>query len=64
MGNMSYCRFRNTERDLEDCIEALQNDQISSDEEWEAMKRMVNLCKEFLERAEYTTFQVDDDKGE
>jgi len=54
---MSYCRFRNTERDLEDCIEALQNDEISSDEEWEAMKRMVNLCEEFLERAEYTTFK-------
>ena len=25
MGNMSYCRFENTSRDLQDCIEAIQN---------------------------------------
>jgi len=25
MGNMSYCRFENTARDLEDCVDALNN---------------------------------------
>jgi hypothetical protein len=25
MGNMSYCRFENTSKDLQDCIEAIQN---------------------------------------
>ena len=25
MSNMSYCRFENTSRDLQDCIEAIQN---------------------------------------
>ena len=25
MGNMSYCRFENTARDLADCVEAIQN---------------------------------------
>jgi len=25
MGNMSYCRFENTTRDLQDCIDALNN---------------------------------------
>ena len=25
MGNMSYCRFENTSRDLQDCIEAIQD---------------------------------------
>jgi len=25
MGNMSYCRFENTSRDLDDCSEALEN---------------------------------------
>ena len=25
MGNMSYCRFENTSKDLQDCIVAIQN---------------------------------------
>lgn len=25
MGNMSYCRFENTARDLRDCVNAIQN---------------------------------------
>ena len=25
MSNMSYCRFENTSRDLQDCIEAIQD---------------------------------------
>ena len=25
MSNMSYCRFENTSKDLQDCIEAIQN---------------------------------------
>jgi hypothetical protein len=25
MGNMSYCRFENTSRDLDDCIQAITN---------------------------------------
>lgn len=33
MANMSYCRFHNTRLDLEDCIEALRNEErLSSDE--------------------------------
>ena len=33
MSNMSYCRFHNTRLDLEDCIEALRNEErLSSDE--------------------------------
>lgn len=26
MGNMGYCRFRNTARDLEDCVEHWEDD--------------------------------------
>ena len=29
MGNMSYCRFENTARDLEDCVIALQNNDLN-----------------------------------
>jgi hypothetical protein len=28
MANMSYCRFENTARDLEDCVIALQNNDL------------------------------------
>ena len=28
MGNMSYCRFENTARDLNDCVEAIENGEI------------------------------------
>jgi hypothetical protein len=29
MANMSYCRFENTARDLEDCVIALQNNDLN-----------------------------------
>ena len=28
MANMSYCRFENTARDLADCVDALQNNDL------------------------------------
>jgi len=44
---MSYCRFRNTLNDLEDCYEALcENDDTDlSEEELSAKNRLVELCK-------------------
>lgn len=43
MSNMSYCRFRNTARDLQDCIDAFDNIFIAelkedSPEEFDASK--------------------------
>ena len=32
---MSYCRFENTSKDLEDCIEAIENNEISELNEYE-----------------------------
>lgn len=33
MANMSYCRFQNTRRDVEDCLDALRDEKrLSSDE--------------------------------
>jgi len=49
MANMSYCRFENTLRDLEDCEEALNNiyDEVGemSDRERNSMLALVKLCK-------------------
>jgi hypothetical protein len=48
---MSYCRFRNTLNDLEDCVYALEDinlEDLSQEELW-AAKRMRNLCEEYIE---------------
>lgn len=35
MGNMSYCRFHNTDIDLNDCLWALEdNDELSEMDGW------------------------------
>jgi hypothetical protein len=44
MANMTYCRFRNTVEDLEDCYEAMEED-VSSEEE-RARKRLIKLACE------------------
>lgn len=51
MSNMSYCRFRNTLNDLEDCVYALEDinlEDLSQEELW-AAKRMRSLCEEYIE---------------
>ena len=42
--NMSYCRFQNTLKDLEDCNNHLFDN--VSDEEDEALKKLIRLCSE------------------
>lgn len=52
MSNMSYCRFRNTYRDLQDCQEALEDlfngDGKLSRDELHAAKRLVELCDDIV----------------
>tara|TARA_R100001443_G_scaffold16540_2_gene26620 strand:- start:5 stop:217 length:213 start_codon:yes stop_codon:yes gene_type:complete len=51
MANMSYCRFENTLRDLQDCIWSLEDgeaDNISGTELRSAIE-MVTACREFLD---------------
>ena len=51
MSNMSYCRFRNTLNDLEDCVYAIEDidlEDLSQEELW-AAKRMRHLCEEYIE---------------
>jgi hypothetical protein len=59
MGNMSYCRFENTARDLRDCLEAIENeslDDLSSSE-----KRGL---RQLLEDCETITFMKEDIEDE
>ena len=56
MANMSYCRFTNTLADLKDCEEhmgdsdkMLEEDGGMAEEEIQARKDMIELCKEIAE---------------
>ena len=52
MSNMSYCRFQNTLRDLEDCVEAMYdidgNFEELSPEEARAAKALLDLCNNLV----------------
>ena len=54
MGNMSYCRFENTYRDLQDCLNALQNEDLSelSESEKRYAKELIETCKEISDEAD------------
>lgn len=51
MANMSYCRFRNTEQDLNDCVDAIGNiesiDDLSNSERKSA-ERLYHLANEYV----------------
>ena len=57
MANMSYCRFQNTELDLRDCNNEMDdaytlNDMDLSSDEYNAMLRLVSLCQDVLDNYE------------
>lgn len=45
MSNMSYCRFENTAADLSDCLDHMDDEDLSS-YEIEGRKRIIVLCME------------------
>ena len=51
MANMSYCRFRNTEQDFNDCVDAIGNiesiDDLSNAERKSA-ERLYYLANEYV----------------
>ena len=51
MGNMSYCRFKNTSMDLQDCLEAIENKEIHdmADFEYEGIRDILDYCEAILE---------------
>ena len=53
MANMSYCRFENTNRDLADCVDALERivneGESISEREWRYAKAMKAWCERFIE---------------
>jgi|TARA_R100000479_G_scaffold152339_1_gene88202 hypothetical protein len=51
MGNMSYCRFENTARDLEDCLDAIMDYEFDemSDREADGLQQLLFLAQQITE---------------
>ena len=53
---MSYCRFRNTLGDLQDCVSALNEVTVGAEElsfdEKRAAKSMLQVCREYIDTFE------------
>lgn len=65
MANMSYCRFNNTLSDLEDCRDALENQNISSIAEKRKAKRLLKVCREIADNYDedyIDSIQTDDEE--
>lgn len=72
---MSYCRFRNTEQDLNDCMEAAEelyqgsiDDRkefyLYSRDEFRALERMIQVARDFAEYGELLLDSVEDEKSD
>ena len=60
MANMSYCRFHNTNMDLRDCLEALEDGSELSTDEFVACK---NMFRKFIDFC-YDEGIIEDEDGE
>ncbi len=54
MSNMSYCRFENTSLDLEDCLNAIREDNYTEDEpissrEAQALQNLLEQAEELID---------------
>ena len=47
MANMSYCRFENTRKDLDDCLDALREGNINSQRERDEAYRLLTSILDF-----------------
>jgi hypothetical protein len=51
--NMSYVRFQNTLEDLKDCYNYIEDISYMSADELQARKKLIELCQEIAQDAEY-----------
>jgi hypothetical protein len=61
MANMSYCRFENTARDLQDCVEAINNGETNelSTYEVEGLLTILDLAADIVNNQEYIQRIID-----
>ena len=55
MSNMSYCRFENTTRDMDDCVEQLRDRTLDDLNEYEiaSLGSFLSLAKEIVDNEDY-----------
>ncbi len=55
MANMSYCRFENTARDLQDCINAINRGETEdlNDYEVEGLRDILEMSNEIIDMEEF-----------
>ena len=65
MGNMSYCRYENTAKDLMDCVNALWeadvDEPLSSPYEYLGLSRLLSCAEEIVELADKITEILEND---
>jgi hypothetical protein len=66
MGNMSYCRFENTAQDLQDCVRAIENDDVYdfNDYELNGFKKLVRLAEEIVDMNDETELIIEHYKNQ
>ena len=60
MGNMSYCRFQNTARDLRDCLEAIENELLTEFDFDDLSFSEITGLLQLLEDCETITFMKEE----
>ena len=65
MGNMCYCRYENTAKDLTDCVNALWeadvDEPLSSAYEYLGLSRLLSCAEEIVELADKITEILEND---
>jgi hypothetical protein len=60
MGNMSYCRFENTYKDLYECYNNMEN--VNSESEKRYRQHLIQLCQNIVD--EYSDLEDEEDDDE
>ena len=68
MGNMSYCRFENTSRDLRDCLQAIENGELDDLDPFEkdGLESLLEYCETIFfmkEEIEQTIKENENENG-
>ena len=58
---MSYCRFENTSRDLQDCVEAINNGETTELNSYkiDGLANILDLAEEIIDNQEYIQKIID-----
>jgi hypothetical protein len=66
MANMSYCRFENTARDLQDCVSAIDNGNVYDFNEYElnGFEKLIKLAEEIVDMNDETELIIEHYKNQ